>query len=379
MYFENIHKNFKNKINFKDGKKFLKDKKHYSSFKTGENYIFKESIIESMENGEEIDLTEVCDETSEMYNLEICFQRTLQKYNSIYNLISNDILLENEIKTVNKDILNSIIEYDGNYYYVNNFGYTHRYNTSLEDNDETCPNEIKQFSGDFEDLLEGPDMNQGQPCEIAGKIVQNIETGEHAWVDITGKKHIFTSDIWQLKDETCNKSIVLLDNDKYDSLPVGANMESTDSCDYFKINPTNLKMLGELNDQLMNLSIKLINEIDNTASSNQEVQTLLDEKKQNLLKQYETSLKHKNTLYSQHVNRFNSMNANETDSSYLVNSSFYQYWLWLFIAIIVVYFAVQNFYTSNNQEVNTSTLLVVIILLLFAMILMYKRIKKFFN
>ena len=385
MYSENIYNPINNKFSLSDGKTYNRDKNFFSTLINNNATPAMNSIVEAQTNYNDISLNEICDVTSDLYNLEICFQRTLQKYNTIYNIVSQEILFENEIKSVNKNILNNIIENDGNYYYVNNFGYTHKYTTDLTKNDESCPNTPIEYSDSLDNLLKGPDMNEGQPCDIAGRVVQNKSSGEYAWVDIEGIKHIFTQDAWDNQDDSCNpppsgpNSLLLLDEDKYNAIPAGSNMESTGTCNYFKLNPNNLQLLGELNNKLLELSSKIITEIDSLNVENEEQQAKLQEKRQEISNQYEKSLKNKNKLYKQEVNRFNSFDASQTESSYLVNSSFYQYWLWLFIAIIVVYFAVQNFVTTNNHEVNTSTLLIVLILVLFAMILMYKKLRKFFN
>tara|TARA_Y100001970_G_C14238193_1_gene863226 strand:+ start:1505 stop:2662 length:1158 start_codon:yes stop_codon:yes gene_type:complete len=385
MYSENIYNPINNKINLSDGKLFNQDKNFFSSLFNGYVKPFMGSIVEAQTNYNDVNLNDLCDENNELYNLEICFQRTLQKYNNAYNLISQDILFENEIKSVNKNILNNVIENDGNYYYVNNFGYTHKYTNDLDNNDISCPETPIEYSGSMDDLLSGPDMNEGQPCNIAGRVIQNKGTGEYAWVDIEGIKHIFPDEIWNDKDESCEppssgpNSLLLIDEDKYNLIPSGSNMESTTTCSYFKLNPTTLQLVGELNNKLLELSAKIISEIDNLNVKDENQRQQLQVKRDEMYKQYNTSLKNKNKFYNTEKNRFNSFNASEQETSYLVNSSFYQYWLWLLVAIIVVYFAVQNFVSSNDQQVNTSTLLVVLILVLFTMILMYKKLRKFFN
>ena len=48
----------------------------------------------------------------------------------------------------------------------------------------------------------GSIMGKGQPCDVAGKNVQNTKTKEYAWVDIKGKKHVYSDKLWKKKNES---------------------------------------------------------------------------------------------------------------------------------------------------------------------------------
>ena len=64
---------------------------------------------------------------------------------------------------------NAISEEDGNYYYVNNYGFTHKYSTDAwNKNSKSCPKNVMSASSSL--FRKGPDMVPGQPCSVAGKI-----------------------------------------------------------------------------------------------------------------------------------------------------------------------------------------------------------------
>lgn len=385
MYLENIFDIFKtNQDDLKHGKQydlfqnvlpFLKPKIQGKQF---------DSITEHMTNFNDVSLSSICDESSDLYNLEICYQRTLQKYNSLHKIFVNDLIKQGEIRSANSNYLNSIIQdNDNNYYYVNNFGYTHKYlkEEDIGENSISCPSEIKPYEGEMTNFEKGPNMNPGQACNVAGRIVQNLSTSEYAYVDIKGKKHIFSLELFNARPMSCKGTLVELTDAEYNALPNGSPMEKTSNCDTLnaKLNPRNMEQLTQLNDKLVELTERMVGEIDKLIPKNEIQQREIEDKRVQLINQYEKSMKSKKNSYNENVNNFYTYQANQEETKYLVNSSFYQYFIWIAIALIVVYFAYQNFISSNNSEVNTSTLLVVVILILFFFILISKRIRRFLN
>lgn len=385
MYLENIFDIFKT------DQHDLKQGKQYSIFQDVLPFLKPEiqgeqfdSITEHMTNLHDISLGELCNESSELYNLEMCYQRTLQKYNSLHKIFVDDLMKQGEIRSANKNLLNTIVQdSDNNYFYVNNYGYTNKYSNinDLCNNSISCPTEIKPFGGDIADFEEGPTMNSGQACNVAGRMIQNIDTYEYAYVDVKGYKHIFSLELWNDRPSNCNGSLVELNDAEYNALPTGSPMEEASTCDNLNanLNPTNIQQMVELNNKLLDLSEKMVIEIDTLKPESEKQKIEIENKRGQLLKQYDTAMKNKKKAYTNSVGNFHTYQANSEETTYLVNSSFYQYFIWIAISLIVVYFAYQNFITSNNQEVNTSTLLVVVILILFFLILISKKVKNFLN
>ena len=81
----------------------------------------------------------------------------------------------NRLKPVNKYFGKAISDDDKNFYYVNDYGFTHKYESDAwTKNDSSCPNNLTKITKNELDLLQDSvGMNVGQPCKIAGKNIQN--------------------------------------------------------------------------------------------------------------------------------------------------------------------------------------------------------------
>ena len=128
--------------------------------------------------------------------IENKFNRTLSQYNKIYQQFNEDMISRNNSNKQIVDYLGKNVKSDnGKIAYINNFGYYHKYPRKAwnEGNqDESCPSDTIDYSQNLPgDFKAGPEMNVGQPCDIAGKVIKNTDTNEYAWVDIKGYKHIF--------------------------------------------------------------------------------------------------------------------------------------------------------------------------------------------
>ena len=154
----------------------------------------------------------------EIAKLEDEYNKTLVEYERTYQLFSESVLeMRKKQKDTSKYFGQAITSSDGNYRYVNDYGFTHKYSTNAwANNSPTCPSDaitvddklLKQFHV-------GPDMGEGQACGVAGKNVQNTDTNEVSWVDIQGKRHVYSEDVWNSKKLTCNVPIVQLSGAQY--------------------------------------------------------------------------------------------------------------------------------------------------------------------
>jgi len=186
--------------------------------------------------------------------LENEFNQTLVQYNTVYKLFNESIVQPNTIKDLTPYLGKNIKTNDGNYAYINDYGYTHKYSTDAWANkDISCNLDTDVLDTDSSFQL-GPDMGIQQPCGIAGKNIQNTQTNEYAWVDIKGYKHIYSSDVWNTKNSGCDADVITLSNDTYNAIPSGTNMTSTDTCIQSDIDPNVWTQLVQLNDTLYQIA-----------------------------------------------------------------------------------------------------------------------------
>ena len=298
-------------------------------------------------------------------SLQNNFNQLLAEYNQVYKLFSEDLLNKNMSKKKIINYLGKVIsDNEGFYYYVNNFGYTHKYTPNAwDDNNESCPHNSISYKGDINDFKKGHSMVKGQPCNVAGKNIQNISTGEIAWVDIKGTKHIFTSNA--NLPSSCRNKAIKLSSDDYNLIPNGSPMTNTDECISLDVNPIIWKNMQDLEKQIKKESVKLNKQMKQMKIENNDMQQLLNSKRQTLYKNIDTISKSKKDVL-QHNNMLVEISGEEDDATLRMKSNYYSYILWILIMVIII---VTTFSYSIKSNENISGIVYVILALFILMIL----------
>lgn len=301
---------------------------------------------------------------------ENIFNKTLAEYSELYKQFSEDLLMRNQTKQKIVNYLGKVIDTkEGNIYYVNNFGYTHKYSENdWEHNNSSCPNTTIRYSGSMNDFEKALPMNKGQPCKIAGQNIKNKETGEEAWVDIKGVKHPYSSD---RKNESCKTKPIMLSARDYNLIPTGSAMTSTRECLSLDVNPKLWTQLQELNKKLKDQAIQLTNEINNMSIENKETQSQLMYRRQQLLKYIDTiGTSKEETSYN--TKMLMQVAGEQNDSSLRMNANYYQYILWIFLMIVIILLII-GAYNSDNTSVTGIAYVIIAIFILFLLANIYKR------
>ena len=246
----------KNQPILKQGKQFIRYADDYVKVVKPELKIIQQttspklkSIVETLESTNSLSQTNKVP-VSNVSQFESEFNRTLVEYSNAYKSFMQELLNKTQTqKKVNQFFGKAVSSADGNYAYVNDFGYTHRYsNDAWLKNDPSCPNTVSPISADdFKSLVQGPDMGLGQACKIAGQNIQNTDTEEVAWVDIKGYKHIYPIEIWKTKEASCNLEAIKISKLAFDNIPTGTPMTNTSVCNKMDLNPVLIGKLNELN------------------------------------------------------------------------------------------------------------------------------------
>ena len=287
----------------------------------------------------------------EIAKLEDEYNKTLVEYERTYQLFSESVLeMRKRQKDTSKYFGQAITSSDGNYRYVNDYGFTHKYSTNAwANNSPTCPSDaitvddklLKQFHV-------GPDMGEGQACGVAGKNVQNTDTNEVSWVDIQGKRHVYSEDVWNTKKLTCNVPIVQLSGAEYNAIPQGGAMKSTDYCLQLDIDPAIWSKLMKLNDKLLMLSEVLAIKLAELVVEDVELQMAL-ESAQNRLSQTVSKIKSdRNNIHNYQATMITTSGELE-DSTLNQRMRYIQMIAWFFALIAVVALTVRA-YTSDESK-----------------------------
>jgi hypothetical protein len=215
-----------------------------------------------------------------LIDLETKLSMLTTEYTTQYRLYTDDLLTRSQFLQTNTQYLNKVIRdvsYSGvdasaAYYYVNPFGYTHRYkdksSISLYDS-STCPkieqneaitdvlNPFKLTPSSFIDIsggtqgggfsrfsnLKSYDMAAYTPC-ISAKNVKlagaTTADDKYAWVDVEGRKHIYQPGVWPDKrHSTCFTSVVgepvILTANQYNSIPTAENEPMNENSECFRL------------------------------------------------------------------------------------------------------------------------------------------------
>lgn len=302
------------------------------------------------------------------------FNTVLAKYNATYKLFSESVLANSKTdKQVQQYFGQAVTSGDGNYAYINDYGFTHKYSTDAwSNNNVSCPSDaITVESAMFNALKPGPDMETGQPCGIAGKNIRNSKTKEYAWVDIKGYKHVYSTNVWKKKSPSCEVSVITLNEDEYNALPNGGNMTCTDTCMQLDIDPAIWDQLMKQNDELLAISRTLAKKLKFMVNEDNALQSALTETQQQLGQTIDKVTNDRSQLNSIN-NSLITINAEEEDTNTNKRMEYAHMIVWFILLITVISLTAHAFLSTQS---NTGDILGVV----FALILLFAIVKLVMN
>jgi hypothetical protein len=233
--------------------------------------------------------------SQKLLDLEKQLSQLTTDYTNQYRLYTEDLLTRSRFLQTNSQYLNKLVRdlsYTGSdasaaFYYVNSFGYTHRYkdlSSVLLYDDKTCPaitrnealpsddlaNPFKLTSGSFVDICGGSagggfskfsdlasyDMKGYTPCITTRNVKlpgASSSEDKYAWVDFEGKKHVYEAGVWPDKRHaSCLTAVVgepiTLTANQYNSLPSAedAPMKADSECFRASVSPTINSKLADI-------------------------------------------------------------------------------------------------------------------------------------
>lgn len=335
------------------------------------------SIIEAI-NGDDSIVSANTSTTSQISKNEDEFNKTLVDYSTLYKSLSEELLNKYQTqKDIKKYFGKVLTADDSNYIYVNDFGYTHRYsNDAWNKKDSSCQTELITMTKDELDKLNlagsGPDMGIGQACSIAGTNIKNNTTGEVAWVDIKGFKHVYSSSVWDKKDSSCSGSIKNIDASAYDAIPSGTPMINTSVCNKLDVNPALWEQLMSLNDKLVGLADKINKEISKLSVSDDNIkQTIVTQ--QNTLGEYIKNL----TDEKNKLGDFENILGKEEQSGLILTSNKFNFLVWFILGITIVSISVYILTSASDMIPNSIVLIVSLLAVYFGALLINNRFIRY--
>lgn len=234
--------------------------------------------------------------SQKLLDLEKKLSELTTDYTTQYRLYTDDLLTRSRFLQTNSQYTGKLvrdISYSGTdasaaFYYVNPFGYTHRYkdlsSVMLYDS-KTCPtitrdvtladstsNPFKLTSASFIDIsgsgggsggggagfsrfadYASYDMVGNTPCVTTKNVKSGSTDPEYAWVDTEGKKHVYEKGVWPDKrHSSCLTAVVgepvELSPDQYKAIPTASDapMKADSECFRASVAPTINSKLAEI-------------------------------------------------------------------------------------------------------------------------------------
>jgi uncharacterized coiled-coil DUF342 family protein len=295
------------------------------------------SVRESMDQNDSTNVNVTYNELlKEVKQKEDNFNNKLKEYTDLQKTINEEMIKKNEFYKKNKDFLGKTVTNHDTNYYVNNFGFTHAYTHEAWDNDhDSCPKSAVPIkSEELSQFKKSVDMNSGQPCHIAGQMIQNEKTQEFAWVDLKGIKHIYTSDVWNIRHKTCKTKIKKLSDEDFKSIPLGSNMKKHKPCMKLDINPRDYIKLKQINKQLIYLAKDISKSMNKVISKDNTINSKINDKRQKL-DTYLKDLDDNKEKIDEYTKSIDTISAQEEDTSKESIANYYMYISWTLVAILV--------------------------------------------
>lgn len=314
------------------------------------------SIVEAMqENG----TGSASVKNNKVSDLEDEFNRTLVEYNSTYKDFAEGVIRNVEAdKEIQQYFGQVITSGDGNYDYVNDYGFTQKYSTDAwTSNAENCPKDPVQLSKDeISKFNVGAPMGESQPCGVAGKNVTNEETNEHAWVDIKGYKHVYSGDTWDKKSELCDVPSTPISDSEYSAIPSGGPMTAASSCEQSNVDPSVWNKLVELNQKLIDLAKQMSAQLSGVVAQDVRMQKSLNEEKIKLAT-YVASLDSEQTNLNSFNQNYVTVQGEKEDAELNANSNWLILLVYMVVTVLVVSLALK---AASGPATRTNSILAVV-------------------
>lgn len=372
----NTHKKDTFKYNLEQGKSILNYNDTIDDMVQPHLSIIQEgSLIEGLNGSSELSLKNK--KTIEgLQNMENEFNKTIVEYNQVYKQFSEDFMnRRNQLNEISPYLGKNVqVKSSGGIYYVNNFGKYYWYSPDAwnNGNPEGCPTGYEKLSGELpSEMIRGPDMMVGTPCGAAGKVVQNTETDEMAWIDIKGYKHSFPKGT-KMSGSCAQMNIMKISGSAYNAIPTGNSMSSVDPCVALDVNPTIWVKLDDLNKKLKSQADNITKEINSLHTQDVSINKQLLQTR-NKLNRYINQTEQDKIMLIQNKNMIISDNGKHEDAELRMTSNYSFLFIWIILMILIISLSIAS-YTSDSQKVVGISYIIISIFTLFFIVYLYNKL-----
>jgi len=305
------------------------------------------------------------------------FNKILAEYTTLFKSMMDELMVNNNRPEL-QNFAGKNVKHDNNYYHVNKFGFAHVFdNEAWKSRSSSCvgdPADIK--SNEFGNLLSGPNMGNGQACNVAGYNIHNNTSGEQSWVDIKGVRHVYPSATTD-RHASCGGQPIKLTDEEYKSIPDGTKMDSNTMCSALNVNPAITTNLDKLNNELQTLGNKLLTNTTTMISGNDHLQTEITDVHNNMVATLKRLEGDKHNLDQNKINMgYSGVQLNKASydtniqgakrsSDMFLRMNYIKYLLGLILVVLLVVFSFVTYPSNEQSKIATGILSLVILVVLF--------------
>lgn len=249
-------------------------------------------------------------------DLQNQFDSLLSKYMTLKKQVFEQVLRDATNRDKYYKYFGKSVFWDGAYWYINNLGVAHKYpqgGDAWRIKSKSCPQSLSG-SVDISGFKKGPDMIASQACGVAGNNIMNERTGEFAWVDMEGYKHIYDQSAYNNRPVVCQKKPIIVSSVEYNAIPEGPPMTKDDYCLSANIDKDDYKTLQDLNSQIISISQRLLAENAKLQADDETQQRELENQRAMLAKQL-ASLEREKTQLRDELDELNTTSQESSDAS----------------------------------------------------------------
>ena len=309
--------------------------------------------------------------------LEDQFNKILAEYTTLFKSMIEELMINNNRPELQK-FAGKNVKHDNNYYHVNNYGFAHVFdNEAWKSRSSSCVGDpVDITSAEFENLLSGPNMGNGQACKVAGYNIHNSTSGEQSWVDIKGVRHVYPDSNTD-RHPSCQGQPRTLTDEEYKSIPEGTKMDSNMICTALNVNPSIIKNLEKLNNELQTLGNKLLQDTTNMISGNDHLQSEITDVHNNMvatlkrlegdkfnLTQGKINMGHSGVQLNQAAYNTNLEGAKRSSELFL-RMNYLRYLIGMILVIFLVIFSLTNYSSNEKSNIANGILIIVILVVLY--------------
>ena len=318
------------------------------------------------------------DKSNPISGMQDKFNKLLANYTTDYKQMTHELMINNTRPEL-QNFAGKNIKHENNFYHVNNFGFGQVYdNKAWKDRSDSCASSpINITSDEFGNLLTGPNMGNGQACNVAGYNIHNKKSGEQSWVDIKGVRHVYPNDTWDKRSASCQGTPRSLSEAEYQGIPEGTKMDSNTLCNKLNVNPAIIKNLAKLNAELLTLGNQLIAHTTSMTGSDEHIQSEITKAHNSMVATLKRLNGDKHQLKKSMTNMGNTgvqlNNADLTNniqgakrnSELFLTMNYMKYVTSFIFVILLVLYSFASFPSSKQSTISSIILVLVILVALF--------------